>query len=81
MIALICIAVVLLLLIVWFCIPYSPLKTDFENDVEVLKTENQLYADGEVFTAADFEDFPIAIQKYDGDFVYFDGTISDITYE
>lgn len=64
MIALICIAVVLLLLIVWFCIPYSPLKADFEKDVEVLKTENQLYADGEVFTAADFEDFPIAIQKY-----------------
>lgn len=64
MIALICIAVVLLLLIVWFCIPYSPLKADFEKDVEVLKTENRLYADGEVFTAADFEDFPISIQKY-----------------
>jgi hypothetical protein len=64
MIALICIAVVFLLLIVWFCIPYSPLKADFEKDVEVLKTENQLYADGEVFTTADFGDFPIAIQKY-----------------
>ena len=64
MIALICIAVVVLLLIVWFCIPYSPLKADFEKDVEVLQTENQLYAEGEVFTAADFEDFPIAIQKY-----------------
>ena len=33
MIALICIAVVFLLLIVWFCIPYSPLKADFEKDV------------------------------------------------
>ncbi len=64
MIVLISIAVVLLLVIVWFCIPYSPLKADFEKDVEVLQTENRLYIDGEVFTAADFEDFPIAIRKY-----------------
>ena len=64
MIVLISIAMVLLLLIVWFCIPYSPLKADFEKDAEALQTENRLYADCEVFTAADFDDFPIAIQKY-----------------
>ena len=61
---LISIVMVLLLFVIWFCIPYSPLKADFEKDVEVLQTENQLYADSEVFTTADFEDFPIAIQKY-----------------
>lgn len=64
MIVLISIAVILLLLIVWFCIPYSPLKDDFKKDAEVLQTENQLYAGDEVFTVADFEDFPIAIRKY-----------------
>ena len=64
MVVLICIAICLLFLIVWFCIPYSPLKADFKKDVEVLQTESRLYVGGEVFTAADFEGFPIAVQKY-----------------
>lgn len=64
MIVLISIAMVLLLLIVWFCIPYSPLKADFEKDTEVLQTNNNAYKSDEVFTVADFEEFPIAVQKY-----------------
>ena len=63
-IVLISIVMILLLLIIWFCIPYSPLKVDFKKDVEELQTEKRLYADGGVFTTADFEDFPIAIRKY-----------------
>ncbi|MCR5095049.1 MAG: hypothetical protein K6B72_13860 [Lachnospiraceae bacterium] len=63
-IVLVIIAIVLLLLIIWFSIPYSPLKAGFEKDTERLLTENRLYADDEVFTAADFEDFPAAVRKY-----------------
>ena len=64
MIALISIGVVLLLLIVWFNIPYSPLKTDFEKGIEELQTGNQLYGDDDVFSAEEFEEFPTAVQKY-----------------
>lgn len=58
------VAIVILLLIIWFCIPYSPLKAGFEKDTERLEKENRLYADDEVFTAVDFEDFPVAVRKY-----------------
>ena len=64
MVALGCVAAVLLLLVVWFCIPYSPLKSDFEKDANELSTANALYQNGEVFAAADFAKLPTAIQKF-----------------
>lgn len=64
MIALISIAIVILLLVVWFGIPYSPLKADFIKDAEELQTDNQLYGNNDVFSAEEFEEFPTAIQKY-----------------
>ena len=51
-------------MVVWFNVPFSPLKSDFKNDTEKLLTDNKLYTDDEVFTEEDFEVFPVAIQKY-----------------
>ena len=64
MVALGCVAAGLLLFVVWFCIPYSPLKSDFEKDAKELSATNVLYQNGEVFAAADFAGLPTAIQKF-----------------
>ena len=58
------VAAFILLLVVWFCIPYSPLKADFEKDSNELSTASTLYQNGEVFVAADFANLPTAIQKF-----------------
>jgi len=49
--------------LVWFNIPYSPMKQKFSNDLAGLKSESSIYA-GEVFTENDFSDRPPIIQKY-----------------
>ena len=64
MIVLISVAIVFLLLLTWFCIPYSPLKAEFEKDKEELQTENKVYTGDEIFIADEFESFPVGIQKY-----------------
>lgn len=64
MAVLISIATIILILIVWFNIPYSPLKSDFKKDNEELQAKNKLYKSDDVFSAKDFEGFPTAIQKY-----------------
>ena len=51
--------------LVWFNIPYSPVKQQFYNDLAGLKAESSLYS-GEVFTENDFRDMPPIIQKYIG---------------
>lgn len=52
------------LILVWFYIPYSPVKSDFQKDAGTLISENQLQTDNEVFTEKDFSHLPVAIQKY-----------------
>lgn len=52
------------LILVWFHIPYSPVKSDFQKDVGALISENQLQTDHDVFTEKDFSHLPVAIQKY-----------------
>lgn len=59
-----CVAAFILLLVVWFCIPYSPLKADFEKNSKELSAASALYQNGEVFVAADFVNLPTAIQKF-----------------
>ena len=49
--------------LVWFYIPYSPMKQQFSNDLAGLKSEGSIYT-GEVFTENDFKDMPQVIQKY-----------------
>ena len=63
-IMLISIALILLFFVIWFCIPYSPLKAAFQKDNKNQRIENRLYTGDEVFTASDFYDFPVAVQKY-----------------
>lgn len=51
-------------LMVWFNISYSPVKKQFQNDVDSLVENNKLLDENEVFTKEDFVDFPLSIQKY-----------------
>lgn len=50
--------------VIWFHIPFSPVKKQFQNDITALSAKNQLSVDNAVFTDKDFSDLPIAIQKY-----------------
>jgi len=52
------------LILIWFNIPYSPIKKEFQNEVSSLMTENQLSASNSVFTEKDFSHLPDIIQKY-----------------
>lgn len=51
-------------LMIWFNISYSPVKKQFQNDLDVLLAENKLSTVEEVFIDNDFSHLPIAIQKY-----------------
>ena len=63
MIALIIVAAVIVLLAVWFNIPYSPVKTQFNGDV-AQRIQSSAPVAGEKFTADDFKELPPLIQKY-----------------
>lgn len=56
--------VLLGLLMIWFSIPYSPVKSQFNKDITAISAENRLTVGGEVFTEKDFSHLPTAIQKY-----------------
>lgn len=51
-------------LMIWFNISYSPVKKQFQNELDVLLAENKLSTVEEVFIDNDFSHLPIAIQKY-----------------
>lgn len=51
-------------LMLWFHLPYSPIKKQFQDDIASLTTKNQLSVDNKVFTAENFSHLPPAIQKY-----------------
>ena len=63
MIALIIVAAIILLLAVWFNIPYSPVKAQFKTDVEA-RAQRVAAVASEKYTADDFKDLPPTIQKY-----------------
>lgn len=50
--------------VIWFHIPYSPVKRDFQNDIDTLMLQNQLQTNNKVFTEEDFSSLPVTIQKY-----------------
>lgn len=52
------------LLMIWFNIPYSPVKKQFQNDITSISAKNHLNIDNEVFTKNDFSHLPATIQKY-----------------
>lgn len=51
-------------IMIWFHIPYSPVKSRFKKDIKNLMSENQLQTDNEVFTTDEFSHLPSAVQKY-----------------
>ena len=51
-------------MLIWFHIPYSPVKKEFQSDIATLKSENQLSVENEIFTKKDFLHLPTAIQAY-----------------
>lgn len=51
-------------ILIWFHIPYSPIKHEFNKDVNILIEENHSMNSDEIFTKNDFSDFPFTIQKY-----------------
>lgn len=52
------------MIMIWFNIPYSPLKSDFQKDINTIMSANQFQTNGEVFSENDFSDLPAVIQKY-----------------
>ena len=52
------------MLLIWFNIPYSPVKKQFEHDISLLVENNRLSDENKVFTEKDFAHLPTAIQKY-----------------
>ena len=51
-------------ILIWFNIPYSPVKKSFSNDIEALKKDIQFPEQVDVFEAEEFSHLPIAIQRY-----------------
>ncbi|MCM1237077.1 MAG: hypothetical protein NC489_43940 [Ruminococcus flavefaciens] len=52
------------MILLWFHIPYSPVKTEFQKDIHALVSENYLQTNDEVFSEDDFKGLPNAVQKY-----------------
>ncbi|MDR1642784.1 MAG: hypothetical protein LBT59_24090 [Clostridiales bacterium] len=51
--------------VIFECIPYNPLKSEFHADVErLMSAENTLFDEGELFSESDFADAPEAIQRF-----------------
>lgn len=52
------------MVMIWFHIPYSPVKIQFKKDIASLSAANKLPVDKEVFTCQEFSHLPTAIQRY-----------------
>ena len=57
-------------ILIWFHIPYSPVKSCFAKDVEGLKDSNKLKEEGNAFRSEDFLHLPLAIRRYLGNCGY-----------
>ncbi|MCQ2960176.1 MAG: hypothetical protein MJ198_08325 [Bacteroidales bacterium] len=55
--------IIVLGIIVWFTIPYSPLKTEFKTDVDT-EVKKLTVSENAVFQEADFQYFPEVIRNY-----------------
>ena len=51
------------MILIWFHIPYSPVKRGFQNDIDALMSQNQLQTNNEVFTEEDFSSLPAATRS------------------
>ena len=50
--------------IIWFGIPYSPVKRQFNNDISAVMSKNYIADGNETFNEDDFSDLPAAVQRY-----------------
>lgn len=64
MIVLGCVLILVGAIIVWFNIPFSPLKKEYRSDINELKEIYALNNKGECFTEEDFKEYPELLQKY-----------------
>ncbi len=55
---------IVICIVIWFHIPYSPVKSCFSKDVENLKACNRLKEEGNAFRSEDFSHLPLAIRRY-----------------
>lgn len=51
-------------IMVWFRIPFSPVKRRFRKDISMLLSENQGLTENGIFTEEDFSHLPAAIRRY-----------------
>lgn len=51
-------------IMLWFTIPYSPIKNEFQKDITNQISENHLQTKDEVFTEEDFSHLPNPIKQY-----------------
>ncbi len=51
-------------ILIWFRIPYSPVKSEFQKDISNLKNEIPLCKADEVFKSEEFSHLPFVIQRY-----------------
>lgn len=51
-------------ILIWFHIPYSPVKSGFNKDIDTLVSENHLHTKTQDFAEEDFSHLPVAIQRY-----------------
>ena len=56
--------VMIISVLVWFFVPYSPLKNEFVSTISNLKASNAIDTDKDYFKAEEFEHLPTTIQKY-----------------
>lgn len=58
------VVIIIVIVLIWFNIPYSPTKNKFKKDVESIGSKNKIETEGDVFKEEDFEKLPVTIQKY-----------------
>lgn len=51
-------------ILIWFHIPYSPVKSEFQKDISNLKSGMPLCKADEVFKSEEFSHLPVVIQRY-----------------
>ena len=64
LIALCIIALIIGVILIWFLIPYSPLRSKFYDTVKEKKRGNRRFEDNDLFSSSDFGSFPASVQKY-----------------
>lgn len=51
------------MILIWFQIPYSPVKSDFQKNIDTLMSKNRLQTSNEVFTEEDLISLPAVDRK------------------